>query len=909
MSYPILYSSDETNFSTNGLGVLSDAISCEVVEERNGSFELTLQYPITGIHYEEINDRCLIKAKPNQVDNLQLFRVYAKSKPMSGIVVISAAHISYDLTGIPCIPFTASSAADAMNKLSTQTAVDNPFEFWTDKTTNATFVIDVPKSVRTCMGGGEGSILDVYGGEFLFDNYKVSLYNQRGMSRGVVIKYGKNLTDIKQDENCSNVYTGIYPYYVNPETGQLIDIDSTGTGNKILRYSDLPNPYKKEFGFDRIKPLDLSDEFETPPNGSTLKLNALQYLKSNDLSSPNVYLNVSFAQLEQSEEYKGLQLLESVYLCDTVTVEFPELGVNTTAKATKIVYDVLLERVKNVHLGSIMTTFIDTVTEQKQEIEKIQSPTYLQQAVNKATNWITSGGGYMVAVKDENGQWKELLSLDTADIESAKSVWRWNNNGFGYSSTGYNGPFTTAITQDGQIVADFITTGTLNANIIKSGILSSPDGTSYFNLESGYLHTSFGSIGGWNVGEDAIYKEVTESKNNGTYKYCAYIQSPYSVGDDTWVYSTQVYEPGSDGYRGTFYVTIKGDMHVQRIDSDKTIYTNCAEDDSIYGAIEHRRGGYYGAFGVSKDDDGTWYGASIQCRNSNRITSRLDVREGEADGLVILETYQEGTDNKKYRSYLSFGNGYLCAGEVKYGSVNLLDFQAKDGHFQTIKTAGTGFAAIEHTRGSYMGSLGVGTSADGENSVALQLRTSSAVLARLDVCDTAYSGCVTLQTTANSKYSYLTFFPDVIVAGKADNYDNTSAMLNFKANEIFSTKVYQSSTESIKTNITAADSVLGLFEPKNSQIYSYNLKKTVTTPVEGGGDGDVSVDGEGFEITEEVEETTSYGFVIGDGYAVPEQVLNKEGNAISLYSMAALTWKAVQELYLKIKALEETING
>ena len=782
MSYPILYSSDETNFSTNGLGVLSDAISCEVVEERNGSFELTLQYPITGIHYEEINDRCLIKAKPNQVDNLQLFRVYAKSKPMSGIVVISAAHISYDLTGIPCIPFTASSAADAMNKLSTQTAVDNPFEFWTDKTTNATFVIDVPKSVRTCMGGGEGSILDVYGGEFLFDNYKVSLYNQRGMSRGVVIKYGKNLTDIKQDENCSNVYTGIYPYYVNPETGQLIDIDSTGTGNKILRYSDLPNPYKKEFGFDRIKPLDLSDEFETPPNGSTLRLTALQYLKSNDLSSPNVYLNVSFAQLEQSEEYKGLQLLESVYLCDTVTVEFPELGVNTTAKATKIVYDVLLERVKNVHLGSIMATFIDTVTEQKQEIEKIQSPTYLQQAVNKATNWITSGGGYMVAVKDENGQWKELLSLDTADIESAKSVWRWNNNGFGHSSTGYNGPFTTAITQDGQIVADFITTGTLNANIIKSGILSSPDGTSYFNLESGYLHTSFGSIGGWNIGEDAIYKDVG--------KYRAYLQNPGEHGLDTWILSAQNLDDLDDNY---FYLTMRGELYLaSNFTTDgKATFRNNIEIDMLNESYKFRVG-KGSDVGAHKEESA----ALVLFDRGNYQPARLDFYPSTDPATVMIRSTAKKSTGTKF-GYMSLSSSYITAGDWESGNY--------------AKMKATAF--------------------------------------------------------------------DVV------------------------------SVDEVKTNITASGSALGLFEPENSQIYSYNLKKTVTTPVEGGGDGDVSVDGEGFEITEEVEETTSYGFVIGDGYAVPEQVLNKEGNAISLYSMAALTWKAAQELYLKIKALEETING
>ena len=353
MSYPVLFSDDEKFYSDNGLGVLTDCISCEVTEERNGAFELIMQYPIWGIHFSKIYNRCQLRAKPNQKDAPQIFRIYSISKPISGIVTISAAHISYELTGIPCEPFSATNVSEAFQKIKDKSVIENPFTFSTDMDKDGDFVNSVPNSVKACIGGNEESILGVYGGELKFDNFKVTLYNERGKNRGVAIKYGKNLTDLKQEENFTNVYTGVYPYYVDSETGEVTDIDSTGIGKKIIRYSELDESHRKEFNFDRIKTLDLSDKFEKAPVGSLLALAAVQYMTFNDIGTPAVSLNVSFVQLEQTEEYKDKAVLEEVYLCDTVTVEFPMLRVNATAKAIKVVYDVLLDRVKLVQLGTV----------------------------------------------------------------------------------------------------------------------------------------------------------------------------------------------------------------------------------------------------------------------------------------------------------------------------------------------------------------------------------------------------------------------------------------------------------------------------------------------------------------------------------------------------------------------------
>ena len=194
-------------------------------------------------------------------------------------------------------------------------------------------------------------------------------------------------------------------------------------------------------------------------------------METNDIGVPTVSLSVSFQPLEQTEEYKDIALLERVNLCDTVTVEYPTLGVSATAKCVKTVYDALKNRYTSIELGEARTNIADTIAGQQQEIEQLPESSAFQEAVSSATGWITGNRGGYVVIRDSNGdrQPDEILIMDTPDIQTAQKVWRWNNGGLGYSSNGYNGPYTTAITQDGAIVASFITAGILNGSIIKTG--------------------------------------------------------------------------------------------------------------------------------------------------------------------------------------------------------------------------------------------------------------------------------------------------------------------------------------------------------------------------------------------------------------------------------------------------------
>lgn len=374
---PILYSSTATSFNNQGLGVLSDAVSCTVVEERNGEYELTLQYPVGGIHYSEIEDRAIIMAIPSPYRSAQPFRIYSIESPLNGIVTIHAHHISYDLSGIPVSPFTAGTCKAALSGLVTHSAVGNPFSADTDKLVTGNYTLKVPTSFRACLGGQEGSILDVYGkGEYEFDKFNIYLHLNRGSDNGVKFAYGVNITDFNMERNLESVVTGVYPYWANVDGDGLVELDE-----KIIEIYDPSNPtYLLEaggayltdangnylttqtpFSFHNVLPLDLSSEFEEAPSQEQLKERAEKYISDNGLGAPKVSIEVSFVHLGQTEEYSYLKEVEKCDLCDTVTVEFPLYGISVKAKIIAIETDVLLERYNSVQIGDPRSTIADTI--------------------------------------------------------------------------------------------------------------------------------------------------------------------------------------------------------------------------------------------------------------------------------------------------------------------------------------------------------------------------------------------------------------------------------------------------------------------------------------------------------------------------------------------------------------------
>lgn len=524
------------------MGVLRDAVSCAVTEERNGAFELEMVYPITGQHYSSLALRGLILAKPNPYGKAQYFRIYKISRPINGQVTVNAQHISYDLSGIPVGPCKALNAVDALQQLKSHAAVSCDYTFWTDIQTVADFAVAVPSSLRSLLGGVDGSVLDVYGGEYEWDNTTVKLHSQRGTDRGVTIRYGKNLTDLTQEENCANVYTGVYPFWVDSD-GNVTQI----TGSPVVNVPD------GQYDFVRVLTLDVSQDIKEQPTAAQLRQAALDYISANRVGVPKVSLTLSFAQLEQTAEYADMALLERVGLCDTVHVQFAKLGVSADARCIKTVYDVLLERYDSVELGDARSSLANTVADMGKTVQSTVNKTRsdLERAIDRATQLITGNlGGYVVLHSSTGAdEPDEILVMDKPEIAKATKVWRWNLAGWGYSSSGYGGPYRLAATMDGAINADFITTGSLSANLIKSGtmsanlikggVLQSTNGKFVSNLDTGV--TTFN--GGLVVNSDN-FKIGSDGSVDITGKFTSTVAESKCIIDDARI---EMYRKTNDG--------------------------------------------------------------------------------------------------------------------------------------------------------------------------------------------------------------------------------------------------------------------------------------------------------------------------------------------------------------------------
>lgn len=458
---PILYDSTEKQFTTNGIGTLADAISCTVIEERNGSYELEMEYPLGGINYDEIRNNRIILAMPSDGQKAQPFRVFKITRPIGGVVKIYAVHLSYDLSGIPVAPFTANDCSSALNGLKSNSMIANPFEVWTDISGSGKYKQNSPASFRSRLAGTDGSILDSFGkgAELEFDRLTVKVHQNRGRDNGVTIRYGKNLTDLKQQESIENVRTGVIAYWYKEENNTQDVIVGE------IQYLENHTDYPKE----NIHVLDCSADFEKKPDKQQLNTRAKQYIKANNIGVPKVSIDVSFIQLWQTEEYKNIVSLERVSLCDTVHVVFDKLGVNAVAKVIKTEFDVLNERYIKITLGEARSSFGEAIREATKSTIQPLVKSMVNIAVSNATANISGFSGYVTKITDANGNWSELVISDNADYTQARNVWRWSQGGLGFSSNGYAGPYTTAITADGHINGAMITAGTINANTVNVG--------------------------------------------------------------------------------------------------------------------------------------------------------------------------------------------------------------------------------------------------------------------------------------------------------------------------------------------------------------------------------------------------------------------------------------------------------
>ena len=349
---PILYAKNESVFSHNGIGVLKDTVSAIVTEERNGIYECDFEYPITGANFDKIQIGNIIGVTHDDSGDVQPFDIVSYSRPIDGVVTFHAVHISYRQSYITMTGGTINDLATALAfcKHGTNLGNDgNPFTYWTDKdsTGYCSAIGIIPRSVRSVLGGVEGSILDAYGGEYEWDKWSVRLYNARGQSRDFSIRYGVNMLDYEEDTDTQGTFSKCIPYWTDG-TDTVVAGVVTSNGTTVTNR-------------DECVPLDLSERYETAPTQAQLESAALSYLDTNNTFIPQQSIQVEFVRLQDMGEFADYQNLLECNLCDTINVIFPDYNTSGRFKIVKTVWDVLMDRYDSMELGSLSTTLAEAL--------------------------------------------------------------------------------------------------------------------------------------------------------------------------------------------------------------------------------------------------------------------------------------------------------------------------------------------------------------------------------------------------------------------------------------------------------------------------------------------------------------------------------------------------------------------
>ena len=453
-----IYDKNTTDFGNNGYGFLRDALSASVTEVLNGEYSLSIEYPVGGILSEHLVEENIIKADVGN-GNLQLFRIKQADKTMTRIKIY-AVHIFYDLADnfLEDVAPESKNCQAALEWILARTNYPHPFIAFSDIATTASARYVRRNPVEAIMGDHENSLVQLYGAEVERDNFTVRLLSRRGADNHVKLLFGKNIKEINISTTSTNVVTRLVPVGYDRLLLPEIYVDSPKIG-------DYPSPKIAKMEFPDVKVDPEDEEAFTTEEEAYAELRRLANLlfSVQHIDEPAISIKVDWVELSKVKEYYDrYSALETVHLGDTIIAEI--LGMNYQTRCIKTVYNILKKRVDNFEIGTFQTSLITstnkTIGELNKAIEAVPGEV-LSAAQKNATSLITAAlGGYVYKTQGE------LFIMDTDDPDTAQKVWRWNVAGLGYSSTGVNGTYEVAITNDGQIVADFITAGTLNVSKI-----------------------------------------------------------------------------------------------------------------------------------------------------------------------------------------------------------------------------------------------------------------------------------------------------------------------------------------------------------------------------------------------------------------------------------------------------------
>lgn len=388
---PILYENNEALFTSNGLGRLNDCISCIVTEERNGLYECDFEYPMDGTNFDLIQVGRIIGVTHDDSGDVQPFDIVGYSKPIDGIVQFHAVHISYRLSGQTVWSSSINSLAAALTML--RNVSGTRFQYWTDKTSTGYMAAadGLPKSVRSVLGGVEGSILDTYGGEYEFDKWTVKLHKARGEYKDFSIRYGVNMLDYNEDYDCQDAFTSCIPYWTDGEDKVIGSVVSSG--------QTLPS------GRRNCVPLDLSDKFENKPTTAQVEAEAASYMSSNSTYLPTQNIHVEFVRLQDMPEYEGFSNLLECKLCDTINVVFPDYNRSGEFKIVKTEWNALQNKYESMELGDLSISLAEAlgITDSMEKAgSPVNVPSYLGNIVSDtyttaaANTWEYTGKSFQV---------------------------------------------------------------------------------------------------------------------------------------------------------------------------------------------------------------------------------------------------------------------------------------------------------------------------------------------------------------------------------------------------------------------------------------------------------------------------------------------------------------------------------
>lgn len=347
---PLLFEPNATDYTNHGLGALHEATECLVEEEANGAYTLRLSIPPNAKHAGDLTRGRLIVVHANHYTEKQPFRIKRVMRGLGGAIQVYAEHICYDLAGTPIGAFEAETARQAILYMNARRLGGEQFTFSTDLNVSSYMQVEEPTSAWSLIGPGKNTLLGCFGGELRFYYHSVQLLQHRGADRGFAIRYGTNMTGLDYEEDDSDFFTGVLPFW-RGEDSTVVGAVQNAAGS---------------FGFSKIMPLDLSAEYDSAPTAATLNAAGRKYITENKIGVPIFRLKASFTP----PGARQLQNIEDVRLFDTARVYHEPYGIELEASVVKVVWNALTERYKSIEVGNRLITVAQTIAKPVDRIKK-----------------------------------------------------------------------------------------------------------------------------------------------------------------------------------------------------------------------------------------------------------------------------------------------------------------------------------------------------------------------------------------------------------------------------------------------------------------------------------------------------------------------------------------------------------